>query len=295
MDAWIRSQPLCDAAALARSRPRVPGYAPRVEHAIATHERAAFDAGYFALLERCEDEHYWFRARGEVIAAAVRTVVRRFAAGYGVLEVGCGTGNVLRVLESVCVDGSVSGLELLAEGAEIARRRVRCPVLVGTLDSIRAHEHFQLVCAFDVVEHTDDDVAFIAGMRDLLTENGRVMVTVPADPRLWSHFDVASGHRRRYTRATLQRAFTAAGMHVEYLTPFMSPLHPLALVARRRNHRDGDDHETIAGELRVPRRPLNAVAYRVLATEAQLVRRRRHLPFGTSLLAVAAPLPTARA
>ena len=82
-----------------------------------------FDVASFRILEAIEDSHYWFRARNDVIAAAVRGVVAPLASGYHVLEVGCGTGNVLRVLEQTCGRGHVFGLELFEEGAAIARQR----------------------------------------------------------------------------------------------------------------------------------------------------------------------------
>src|SRR5438552_6027281 len=80
----------------------------------APHE--SYSADCFAPLFAVEDRHFWFRARNQVIAAALGGVVAGLAPGYRVLEAGCGTGNVLRVLRQSCTRGSVVGMDLFPDG-----------------------------------------------------------------------------------------------------------------------------------------------------------------------------------
>jgi cyclopropane fatty-acyl-phospholipid synthase-like methyltransferase len=73
-----------------------------VEQAGPTPSHQSYDPHYFKPLSAIEDRHFWFRARNQVIAGLVGQLTARLPAGYRVLEVGCGTGNVLRALEEAC-------------------------------------------------------------------------------------------------------------------------------------------------------------------------------------------------
>jgi SAM-dependent methyltransferase len=255
---------------------------------------ASYDPVAYESLVAVEDRHFWFRARNRAIIAAFESVRRELRPGYRVLEVGCGTGNVLRELQRFAVGGSVIGMDLHQEGLRYAQRRVN-PALLVRADASRPpfSVRFELVGLFDVLEHLKDDVAVLRRLRELLTPHGALLVTVPADPRLWSYFDVASHHQRRYVARDLNDKLVAAGYAVEYLTPYMSVLHPLLWAARRlaawRKTRPGDAASALSlaeADLRV--RPVSgAVLGFLLGQELRLLRRRRQIPIGASLLAIA--------
>src|SRR6059036_3246571 len=96
-------------------------------------DKRSYDPAWFARLADIEDRHFWFRARNEVIAALARQITRGLEPGYRVLEVGCGTGNVLRFLEKACPQGTVIGMDLFGEGLAFARRRTKCPLVQGDM------------------------------------------------------------------------------------------------------------------------------------------------------------------
>jgi SAM-dependent methyltransferase len=253
-----------------------------------------FDPAYFDSLVDAEDNHFWFAVRNRVIASVLRRLVRNKQPGYHVLEIGCGAGNVLRVLESTCVGGQVMGVELFEEGARRARTRVDCPVVTGDIDAMSFEHRFDLIGMFDVLEHIEDDVATLRHVTELLAPGGRVLVTVPADPRLWSSFDVASHHHRRYTKESLVRSFRAAGFELEYLTPFMVLLHPLMRLRRSTPEAGGVDGSAVVdAEFRI-NRYVNVIAHALMLPESWWVRRGWRLPVGTSLLAVARRTGTLR-
>ena len=91
---------------------------------------------------------------------------------------------------------------------------------------------FAVVGIFDVLEHIEDDVAALQSIRGLLT-GGTLMVTVPANPALWSRFDDESGHQRRYTERQLRQVLSAAKFQVDYITHFMSVTYPVVWMSRR--------------------------------------------------------------
>lgn len=247
-------------------------------------EPGGYDAAYFQMLAAAEDRHFWFTARNRVIAAIVEQLVRDRPAGYRVLEVGCGTGNVLRVLEDKCRGAMVIGADLFDEGLDIARKRVQCPLLRMDVSRPAFDQPFDLLCAFDVLEHIADDAAALSHLHAGLKPGGSLLLTVPASMSLWSYFDVAAHHCRRYEAAQLHERLTTAGFEVDYLTPFMAVMAPLIRLARRRQAPQAQ--QQVAKELRVIP-GVNGLLKLMLAWERPLIRRRCRLPFGSSLLAVA--------
>jgi SAM-dependent methyltransferase len=241
-----------------------------------------------------EDRHFWFRARNRAIVAAFDSIRARLRPGYRLLEVGCGTGNVLRDLQRAAMDGVVVGMDLHIEGLRVARSRVSpALVLQGDAEEPPFSVKFDVVGAFDLIEHLEDDVGVLRTLRLLLKEGGFLLLTVPASPALWSYFDVGSRHKRRYLLGELRDKLVAAGYSVEFVTPYMGVLFPVLWLARRltgRRYRDGGGAESAwdvaAADLRV--RPVSgAVLGFILERETSLLRRRARLPFGASLMAIA--------
>lgn len=252
-----------------------------------------FDARFVPHLRAAEDRHFWFVARNEILAALLSELEPRLPAGYRVLEVGSGDGNTLRVLTRVCRRGVVVGMDLQREGLDLARPRVDCALVQG--DIVRSPfipaARFHVIAMFDVIEHIDEEGDVLAAVRTMLAPDGVLVLTVPAGPHLWSAFDEAAGHRRRYTAEGLGTRLIQMGFRVEYLSPFMAALYPLAWIRRRVSRRP----LTADGAFEFARRDLrivpvlNPLLRWVLSREARRISARARLPFGTSLLAVARP------
>ncbi len=248
-----------------------------------------YDPYYFAPLAAVEDRHFWFRARNRLLAALVARLAAQLPDGYRALEVGCGTGNVLRVLEQTCRRGRVAGMDLYGEGLAIARRRTRCPLVQGDMARPPFRSEFHLIGLFDVLEHLPDDGRVLRDLHALLVPGGRLIVTVPAHPELWSYFDEESGHQRRYREGELRDRLLETGYRVEYLTPYMAAILPLVWVGRRLAALAGgrSNRERAAHDLRVVP-VVNEVLGWLLGLEAGRIAAQRRLPAGTSFLAVAA-------
>lgn len=260
-----------------------------------TSSPAADDAARreFAALFAAEDRHFWFRARNRVIGAVVAELITPLPPGYHVLEVGCGNGNVLRVLEQACAAGEVTGFDLFAERLQYARARTKCRLVQGDIHRLPFTTPFELIGMFDVLEHLPDDERVLRDLHGALAPEGRLLLTVPAHMSLWSYADVNAGHFRRYSADGLAAVLRRTGFEVEYVSPFMMPLYPLMWLGRRLaawRRRPGasteaSDRELFLRELRtVP--ILNSVLTWLLECEVPWLRRRQSLPLGTSLLAV---------
>jgi SAM-dependent methyltransferase len=251
---------------------------------------------HFAPLFAAEDRHFWFRARNRVIARLVRQTVKNWPPGYRVLEAGCGTGNVLRVLDRVCRNGRVVGMDLFSEGLQYAQRRTKAPLVQSDMHRTPFAVRFDMVGLFDVLEHLPDDRRVLSDLHALLRPGGVLMMTVPAHAALWSYFDEAACHCRRYSMGELESKLREVGFTVEYSTQFMSVLFPLvwggrraaALLNRKRSPETAAQkhNEMSQQELRIV--PFfNELITALLRQEERFIASRHRLPCGTSLLAIA--------
>jgi SAM-dependent methyltransferase len=248
----------------------------------------------FERLFAAEKRHFWFCSRNAVIGRMVRSLTTDLPAGYRVLEVGCGTGNVLRELEQVCKGGEVIGLDLFDEGLQFARQRTSCRLVQADIHDMPFDAPFDVVGMFDVLEHLPDDHRALQDVRKALAPSGRLLLTVPAHMGLWSHTDVCAHHYRRYSLGRLRQVLTASGFRVDYASEFMMALFPVmwlqrraAVMLRRLGGGATPDARALAlRELRVVP-GFNLMMTLLLTWEARVIARRWTLPLGTSILAVA--------
>lgn len=139
-----------------------------------------------------------------------------------------------------------------------------------------------VVALLDVVEHVEHDRAFVAGVVAACRPGATIVITVPALPALWSSWDEALGHFRRYTRASLVAVVDPLPvdvLEVSYLFPEL--LVPAVLRKGWRALR-GARHGAAVDFVQLPR-PVDRVARAIGATSFRL---RHRMPLGTSVLLV---------
>jgi 2-polyprenyl-3-methyl-5-hydroxy-6-metoxy-1,4-benzoquinol methylase len=234
---------------------------------------------------RAEETHWWFRARRRILA----DVLDRMGSGTAlrIADVGCGTGGMLPVLARY---GRVTGVDEAPEAREYCARS-GFPDVLTLAEWHGRGETYDLVTAFDVIEHVPDDVTFLRGLSDRLAPGGRLLATVPAYPFLWSVFDEMNHHQRRYTRGTLRRSLGAAGFTVLRMTHMNAWLFPALAGARLLEGAFGREPRSDAERRRVLDRwfrvqPWNGVLERIFASERVWLRG-ADFPFGASILTVA--------
>lgn len=244
--------------------------------------KGGYDANLFDQLAMVEEESFWFRGRNRLIVQLTSEVSEP---GDRFLEIGCGTGYVLRALAREC-GLRVTGAELYSEGLEHARVRVPEAELVE-LDAreMPYEEEFDLVGAFDVLEHVDDDFGVLRGLRRALRPGGQMLLTVPQHPSLWSDADVHAHHVRRYRRRELVERVESAGFNVSRTTSFVTFLLPMMALARWRQRLSRRPYDPVGELLPSPR--VNRVLEGVLRGECALIDRGVDLPVGGSLVLVA--------
>ena len=147
---------------------------------------------------------------------------------------------------------------------------------------------FDAMFACDVLEHVADEHTALGELRRVVKPDGRLVLTVPAFPFLWGEHDEINHHYRRYTRAQLAFVLDATGWQALRLSYFNTLLFlPIAGVRLAMGHRRGAEAPRSDLGWQVPR-VVNAALEAVFASERHLMRH-IDLPFGVSLLAVAAP------
>jgi SAM-dependent methyltransferase len=232
-----------------------------------------------------EEFSFWFRHRNSCIAE----IVRHLPPGGPIVEIGAGNGFVALGLERSGF--RVVALEPGAVGAHHARERGLTPVVRSTLEDARFRPGTLAGCAmFDVLEHVEHDIQFLRRVRQLLRRGGRIYLTVPAQPWLWSADDVTAGHYRRYTKRSLTSALERAGYRMEYLSAFFAALVVPVLLKRalptRLGLRWGDLRDRHVREHDAGSGGMKPIVDAILGRERRrLIRRPRKL--GTSLVAVA--------
>lgn len=234
----------------------------------------------FQLYEGFEDDQWWFVGK----RLLVRALLGAADPSGRVLDLGCGMGGVLRELgrAATCfgTDRSAYALRVCRDkgAARLARADLTAPPFrAGAFDT---------VLALDVIEHLDDDVAFLREAGALLAPGARLVIVVPAFPLLWSQHDETFQHRRRYTTHTLEAAVRAAGLSPQRITYLHALIFPVALVWRVASRTLGLGRVAPKHDFWPIPRWLNRLLARAYAIEARWVAR-FDLPFGVSAACVA--------
>jgi len=144
---------------------------------------------------------------------------------------------------------------------------------------------FDVIGAFDVLEHIDEDDVVLQQMFQAIKPGGGVILTVPQHRFLWSIVDEYSFHKRRYTRKKLIKKVKDAGFQVVYATSFVSFLLPLMLLSRIRRQKTRDNFDPVA-ELKI-NFCLNMIFENTLEIERAFIKFGFSFPAGGSLLMIA--------
>lgn len=238
------------------------------------------DRSVYDSMAELDERHWWYVARRKVLAALIRRRVRP-PKNARVLEIGCGTGHNLKMLSEF---GTVAGLEIDEAARSFAEKRAGHEIFSAPLPELAGipERHYDVVGAFDVIEHIVDDEGAIASIARLLKPGGKLVMTVPAHQWMWSAHDVVNHHQRRYSKASLRRLIAGSPLKLEAIGYFNSLLFPVAVAERLASKARGKDDS----KLSLPPAPINQALERTFAAERGLIGR-VPLPPGLSLFAVA--------
>ncbi len=220
--------------------------------------------------------HWWWRSREEILVQVIQSF--ELEPPLEILDVGCGDGLFFPSLGRF---GDVRGIEIdrsLLTDDNPFRDRI-CTMPLG--NAAYAHCQFDLITALDVIEHIEDDRNAVAHMFDMLRPGGVLLATMPAFMQLWDHHDETNRHHRRYTKQTvvelLQPHCEAVDVRYLFHAIFLPKL--LLKIVNLGRRKKFSQHK-------IPHAAVNRFMLALCVGEYRLLRR-LHVPFGTSVLAVA--------
>lgn len=240
------------------------------------------NAEEYANMDQMEQAHWYYAGKRELVRGWLRRVGPPQAQDL-LLDCGAGTGRFAKEMEADC---RVLVLDDHEEALRLLRTRFRpeqilslagdqVPLPAASLD---------YVTALDVLEHTPDDRAVVAGFQRLLKPGGVALVTVPASMALWSDWDEALHHYRRYSRPQLRALFPAEQWEVLHVNYTNVLVYPAVWAVRKWRRIFPAAAGRVRSEDRQPSPGLNALL-RWLFVRPTFWR--VPFPFGVSLLLVA--------
>jgi SAM-dependent methyltransferase len=178
-----------------------------------------------------EDHHWWFQSRLQL----TRRVLDRYAPQppdrpADMLDMGCGTG---MFLERQGTSRKTFGLDFSREALAFTRQRGLNRLVCGDSQKLPFRDAcFDIVTAFDLIEHVDRDDDLVAEVHRILRPDGILLSTVPVHPALWSEHDVALHHKRRYRRRQFENLFDPSLWKTLRSTYTFASIAPPAAVVR---------------------------------------------------------------
>jgi len=228
-----------------------------------------------------EQTYWWHLGRLRIIETFLKKA-RGQKRGAKILNIGCGTGGTIDTLEHY---GTVDNVDISDEAiAFVKQKGYKNLTKVSDITLPFASKTYDVVGAFDVLEHIEEEVAALEQWKLVLKDDGAIVLTVPAYQWLWSDHDVSLHHKRRYTISRLQKAADAAGLRLErksYAIVFSLPLIVGFRVLNKILGRKGNAETSYVA---VPEF-VNKLFTRMLFLEAWT---HSHIafPFGTSVVAI---------
>lgn len=227
-----------------------------------------------------QPDYWWYRARSELLRAALERYV---PPRPRLLDVGSADGPSVGWLPT---EGHVVSLDIDPRGLR------RGGVCGSVLELPFRDEAFEVVTAFDVIEHCAPEAQAMSELRRVLVPGGRLLASVPAYQWAWTQHDVDNAHHRRYTRHRLVSAFESAGLTVDRVTYAFASVFPFFAAERlARRLRGRATRPASVDPVDVVSVPRVGKGVETLLTALARVDRRllvsRNLPFGSSVLIAA--------
>ncbi|MBK7965268.1 MAG: class I SAM-dependent methyltransferase [Bacteroidetes bacterium] len=242
------------------------------------------DINYFKEYYTLERSHWWFTARKNILESQIHKLVT--TSSLKILNIGVATGSTSEMLSKY---GEVTSVEFDHECCEFLRSELKMEVIEGSITELPFQSHtFDLICAFDVVEHVEDHEKAVLEMKRVCKSQGTVFCTVPAFSFLWSQHDDVNHHIRRYTGREFSTLFSNSGK-ITYSTYFnfflflpvacfrlFSRILPFAI--KRKGA--GSDFTLNGSAI------FSNLFYKIFNSENVLLQRQYSLPFGISYLLI---------
>ncbi len=224
----------------------------------------------FQLHAQIEERHWWFVARRRILSQLVRQIAPPAADRQSILiDIGCGTGANLAAFAN---DYRCIGIDTATEAIRLASSRFpRATFVCGFAprDVGRWLKLASVVLITDVLEHVADDRGLLESIVAATAPEAQIVLTVPADMRLWSPHDEAFGHFRRYDRESFSNLWTGLPVQQRLLSHFNTRLYPIVRLVRGLNNWRGRAAGAANTDFKLPASPINRLLEAIFAGESR--------------------------
>ena len=220
----------------------------------------------FELHAALESRHWWFVGRQRVL----RAIVERLGvpvSGAEMFEFGCGTGGTLDAVGSGYVCEGVDPDEAGIAAAQARFPQHRFAIWQPGEPLPAALGRAEVVLMLDVLEHIERSREALGSVIEAMKPGAHLLITVPADMRIWSAHDEHFGHFRRYDEEMLRWEWSGLPVEVRLLSHFNALLHPIISAVRRVNRMRGGSSGASGTDLAMPPEPANRLLTRLFARE----------------------------
>ncbi|MGA1868181.1 MAG: class I SAM-dependent methyltransferase [bacterium] len=241
-----------------------------------------FDAGLFNKILDVENKNFWRKARIRLFSWAM---TQYFPQAINFLEIGSGNGVILREFRNVFPQIDIWGMDIYIAGVDAIKKKIpNVNLFQADARSLPFRKEFDVIGAFDVLEHVDDDTSVFQEMYKAIKPGGGILVSVPQHPFLWSQRDECLHHKRRYTRHELLKKLNLSGFEVVRVTSFITFPFPLMVLSALKNRVPRENYDAYA-ECRISS-AANKILDFGLFWEWQTIKSGVSFPFGGTLFVV---------
>ncbi len=235
-------------------------------------------------LDRVEDQMWWFAAmHANLLMAAQQSALDHF--DLPILDAGCGTGGFLSRLAVKYWGKPVVGLDLDLQACARAATKSARPVCAGSVNDLPfANDALAAIFSADVLCHQGvDEHRALRQFHRCLSQDGRLILNLPAYRWMLSRHDRAVSNTRRYTATGLRSLLRAVGFRPVYVSYWNAVLFPVMVITRKLC----PDGHGVGSDVKLYPPCVEVLCRAATRLETALLRRGVGLPFGGSILAIA--------
>ena len=244
-------------------------------------------AEYYKEYYHLERKNWWFLARKALIRQQVEMLLGE-RKGVKILNVGAALGASTLMLQEF---GEVTSLEYDKSCCEFVKKELGMEFINGSITELPfADGQFDLVCAFDVVEHVQDDLLAVTELHRVCKPGGHVFTTVPAFQSLWSEHDEINMHFRRYTMRGHLALYTKQNAEVRFKSYFnfwlFLPIYVTRILSNLFRKKGSPPKSDFGKAGESDGGFISKLLFNVFRSEGLFLKRQISLPVGVSLMVI---------